>query len=203
MTQDKHKDKNEEKELLPEESEARENPSPSAEAEKVKEKEAEETVTIPLKEYAAQMEQIDQLKKQAGELSDGWQRERADFSNYRKRIERDQDQTKQNILVEIIKKYLAIHDDINLALKNHPNHSDSQSWIDGIQLIDQKLRNILESEGVQRIPAENENFDPNRHEAIATEENSDFESGRVIEIVRQGYIIGDRVIRPARVKIAK
>ena len=202
MTQDKRNEKNEEKKLLPLEPEAKEKPT-SADAEKVMEKEAEETVTIPLKEYAAQMEQIDQLENQINDLSDGWQRERADFSNYRRRIERDHAEVKQNILVDVVKKYLAIHDDIDLALKNVPNHPDSQSWVEGIQLIDQKLRNILEAEGVQRIPAENELFDPNRHEAIATEENNEFESGRVIEIVRQGYIIGDRVIRPARVKIAK
>jgi len=163
----------------------------------------EETLTIPLKEYAAQMEEIDQLKSKIIDYSDGWQRERADFTNYRNRILRDQEVMRQNITTDVVRKYLAVNDDIELALKNAPQNEETKGWVEGIRLIYQKLQNILESEGVQRIPAENETFNPYRHEAIATEENPLFESGRVIEIIQQGYIIGDRVIRPARVKIAK
>ena len=164
---------------------------------------AEENVTIPLKEYARQMEEIDQLKNKVDEYSDGWQRERADFTNYRNIIQRDQDQMKNNLTVEIVKKYLAVSDDINRALKDAPDGNEVKGWVDGIRLIYQKLQSILEAEGVQRIPAENEIFDPHRHEAIVTEENPQFESGHVIEVLQQGYLIGDRVIRPARVKVAK
>ena len=213
MTQehhDKHKHKDKNEESIP----ANEGNSQPAEASKMeasdidKEENAaedtkEETVTIPLKEYAAQMEEIDQHKSKIKDYSDGWQRERADFTNYRNRILRDQDVIKQNITTDVVRKYLAVNDDIELALKNAPQNEEVNGWVEGIRLIYQKLQNILESEGVQRIPAENETFDPNRHEAIATEENPLFESGRVIEIIQQGYTIGDRVIRPARVKIAK
>ena len=165
---------------------------------------SEENVTIPLKEYAAQMKEIDDLKNQIKEYSDGWQRERADFSNYRNRILRDQEITRQDITARVIRGFLAVSDDVELALKNAPENNDEVSnWLKGIRLIDQKLRNILESEGVQRIPAENEFFDHNRHEAICTEENPLFESGKIIEVIQQGYTIGDRVIRPARVKVAK
>jgi molecular chaperone GrpE len=163
----------------------------------------EETVTIPLKEYAAQMEEIDAFKSKVIDYSDGWQRERADFTNYRNRNLRDQEAIKQNLTIDVVKKYLAANDDIELALKNAPQNEETKGWVEGIRLISQKLQNILDSEGVQRIPAENETFDPNRHEAIATEENPLFESGRIIEIIQQGYTIGDRVVRPARVKIAK
>ena len=163
----------------------------------------EEIVTIPLKEYASQMEEIDQLKSKIADYTDGWQRERADFTNYRNRILRDQDAIKKNITADVVRKYLAVNDDIDLALKNAPQNEEIKGWVEGIRLIYQKLQNILESEGVKRIPAENETFNPNRHEAIATEENPLFESGHVIEIIQQGYTIGDRVIRPARVKIAK
>jgi molecular chaperone GrpE len=163
----------------------------------------DETVTIPLKEYAAQMKDIDDLKIKLNDYSEGWKRERADFTNYRNRILRDQDVTKQDITAQVVKKYLDVNDDIELALKNAPKNGELTNWVEGIQLIAQKLQNILESEGVQRIPAENEIFNPNRHEAIATEDNPQFESGRIIEIIQQGYTIGDRVIRPARVKIAK
>ena len=204
---DKHKDKIEkplakdEEKILPLDASKTDEPGigtnePSAEEAQ------EETVTIPLKEYAAQMEEIDSLKSKVSEYSDGWQRERAEFTNYRNRNLRDQEAIKQNLTIDVVRKYLAISDDIELALKNAPQN-ETKDWVEGIRLISQKLQNILDSEGVQRIPAENETFDPNRHEAIATEENPLFESGRIIEIIQQGYTIGDRVIRPARVKIAK
>lgn len=163
----------------------------------------EELVTIPLQEYAAQLKEIDDLKTKVSDYSDGWQRERADFTNYRARVLRDQEVTRQDLVAQVVKKYLEINDDIELALKNSPKNNELEDWVNGIRLIAQKLQNILESEGVQRIPAENEIFDPNRHEAIATEENPQYESGHVIEIIQQGYTIGDRVIRPARVKVAK
>jgi molecular chaperone GrpE len=169
----------------------------------VKEETKEESVTIPLKEYATQMKDIDDLKNKLNDYSEGWMRERADFTNYRSRILRDEDITKQDITAQVVKKYLAVNDDIELALNNAPKNGESANWVKGIQLIAQKLQNILELEGVQRIPAEKEFFDPNRHEAMATEENPLFESGQIIEIIQQGYTIGDRVIRPARVKIAK
>jgi len=177
--------------------------NPESTMEAVQGKTEEETITVPLQEFAAQMKIIDDLKDKVKEYSNGWQRERADFSNYRSRVLRDQDITRQDITSEIVKKYLAIHDDMELALKNAPKNEELASWIKGIQLIDQKLQSILESEGVQRIPAENETFNPNRHEAIAVEENPQFKSGQIIEILQQGYTIGDRVIRPARVKLAK
>lgn len=165
---------------------------------------SDENVTIPLKEYAAQMKEIDDLKNQIKEYSDGWQRERADYSNYRNRIVRNEEITRQDITARVIRSFLAVRDDIELALKNAPdNDNEVSNWLKGIRLIDQKLQKILESEGVQRISAENEFFDPDRHEAICTEENPLFESGKIIEIIQQGYTIGDRVIRPARVKVAK
>ena len=66
-----------------------------------------------------------------------------------------------------------------------------------------KLNKILDEEGIKPIPAENAIFDPTLHEAISNEENSDFESGQIIEVLKQGYTIGDRVIRPAQVRVAK
>jgi molecular chaperone GrpE len=168
-----------------------------------KSKNKDEMVTIPLAEYASQLEEIDHLNEKADEFSDGWQRERAEFANYRKRISRDMDAQKIDFKVDIIKKYLAVKDDLNRALKNLPESLDDKAWIDGIQLINQKLSNILEGEGIEPIPAEGLVFDPAVHEAISHEENPDFESGLIIEEVQQGYRIGERVIRPSLVRVAK
>jgi molecular chaperone GrpE len=162
-----------------------------------------ETVSVPLKDYAAQLEEIDDLRQKVDDFSDGWQRERAEFANYRKRIDRDRDLHKQDSKITIIKKYLAVHDDLERAMRAIPQDSNEESWFEGLKLIDQKLKNILDGEGIQPIPAENTTFNPEIHEAISHEENPDFKSEEIIEVVQQGYTIGDRVIRPALVRVAK
>jgi len=176
----------------------------SAASEEVENKTDEnETVTIPLKEYAGQLEELDDMRQKVDEFSDGWQRERAEFANYRKRIERDRESQKQNNRIDVIKKYLAVHDDFERAMKTIPQESVQESWLEGLKLIDQKLKTLLEGEGIAPIPTENSAFDPVLHEAISHEENPDFESGQIIEVVQKGYTIGDRVIRPALVRVAK
>lgn len=162
-----------------------------------------ENVTIPLKDYAAQLEELDDMRQKVDEFSDGWQRERAEFANYRKRIERDRETERQNSKIDIIKKYLAVNDDFERAMKNIPQESVQAAWLEGLQLINQKLKTLLDGEGITAIPAENKAFDPVLHEAISHEDNPDFESGQIIEVVQKGYAIGDRVIRPALVRVAK
>ena len=162
-----------------------------------------EMVTIPLKEYAQQMEKIDELQNQVDQFSDGWQRERAEFANYRKRAARDEEFHRQTSRIDILLKYLDVHDDIDLAIKNMPDHIRDDPWSNGIQLIQQKLANVLKSEGLEPITAEDNEFDPNMHEAISLEEHAEIESGKIIEIVQQGYKIGERVVRPSRVRVAK
>ncbi|HTX79051.1 MAG TPA: nucleotide exchange factor GrpE [Longilinea sp.] len=174
-----------------------------AAAEPVAEGEEPKMVTVPLKDYAAQLKEIDDLKQQSADNFEGWQRERADFQNYRKRVERDQDTLRQSITGAVIKKYLVIVDDLGRALKSRPTEGEAAAWAEGLELIYHKLEGIMESEGVQRIPAENEMFDPNRHEAITHEDSPDHQSGQIIEVVQQGYTIGDRVLRPAQVRVAR
>lgn len=162
-----------------------------------------ETVTIPLKEYADQLEKLDDLQSQLDQFSDGWQRERAEFANYRKRAARDEEMNRQTSRIDILRKYLDINDDIDLAVKNMPDHIHDDAWSNGILLIQQKLANVLASEGLEPITADGGEFDPHIHEAITLEENPDVESGNIIETVQQGYKIGDRVVRPSRVRVAK
>lgn len=162
-----------------------------------------EMVTIPLKDYADQLEKIDDLQNKADQFSEGWQRERAEFANYRKRVERDEEANRQTGRIGILRKYLDIHDDIDLAIKNMPEHIHNDAWANGILLIQQKLANVLASEGLEPITAEDGEFNPHIHEAISLEENPDVESGKIIETVQQGYRIGDRVVRPSRVRVAK
>ncbi len=146
---------------------------------------------------------LQEAQNKSKEYFEGWQRERADFANYKRRIERDQQTLAQNITSEIVKKYLMILDDLERALKNRPVEEPAAAWANGIELIQRKLQNILEAEGVKRIPAETEEFNPTRHEAISYEDSPDHEGGQIIEVVQQGYLLGDRVIRPALVRVAR
>ena len=159
------------------------------------------------KENAAVLEEKQQeLEKTAAQAAanlDGWQRERAEFSNFKRRIEREQAQQHQVLTGEIIKKYLVILDDMELALKNKPKDGEGAAWAEGIALIARKLQSVIEAEKVERICENNVPFDPNLHEAISNEENADFESGYIIEVVRQGYKLGERILRPAMVRVAR
>ena len=176
--------------------------SETAAPESVQQSEVDRSQTLEVK--LEQMEkELEQTQKQSSEYFDGWQRERADFSNYKKRIERDQTTLSQTISAKIIKRYLVILDDLERALKHRPIDGTGAEWAEGIELIYRKLSNILETEGIQRIPAETEEFDPNRHEAISYEPSPDHQSNQIIEVIEQGYMHGDRVIRPARVRVAR
>jgi molecular chaperone GrpE len=163
----------------------------------------EEDAATGVEESSALAEELQQAESKAKEYFDGWQRERADFANYKRRIERDQQMIAQSMKGEIIKKYLTVLDDLDRALKARPAEGPVASWASGIELIYRKLQAILEAEGVVRIPAEAEEFNPSRHEAITHEDSPDHESGQVIEVVQQGYTLGDRVLRPALVRVAR
>lgn len=163
----------------------------------------EEMELLPEDDLEGLKAELEQARAKGAEYFDGWQRERADFANFRRRVERDQAQTYQNLQGSIIKKFLPVLDDLNRALKARPTEGDAAAWASGIELISRKLQAILESEGVQRMPAEAELFDPSRHEAISMEDSSDHQSGQIIEVIQDGYLMGDRVLRPALVRVAR
>jgi len=165
--------------------------------------EEEELIEERTQEYEELEKELEQSRLQASQNLEGWQRERAEFSNYKRRIEREQSQMAQNITAEVIRKYLVVVDDLERALKARPTEGEGAAWAQGIELIYRKVLNILEAEGVARIEVEDKLFDPTIHEAISHEESSDHESGEIIEIVQQGYKIGDRIIRPALVRVAR
>ena len=162
-----------------------------------------ESAGIPLEECEEIQKQLEESRAKAKEYSDGWQRERADFANYKRRIDREQLTLSQNITAEVVKKYLLVLDDLDRAMKMRPTEGEMSSWANGIDLIYRKLQNILDAEGIKRIPAEDEEFNPLRHEAISYEESADHESGEIIGVVQEGYTLGDRVLRPARVRVAR
>lgn len=151
-------------------------------------------------EIEALMKQLEQAEAKVAEHRDGWQRAQAEFVNYKNRIARDQETSRTNMKGDILKKILPVLDDLERALQNRPA---DDAWAGGVELIARKFQSVLESEGLTRIDAEGKPFDPNFHEAISHEPNDEVESGHVIAVVQNGYFLGERVIRPALVRVAQ
>ena len=147
--------------------------------------------------------ELNEAKAKADEYLDGWQRTLAEFANYKKRLEREQEQVYQNAVGNVVKRYLPIVDDLERALNNRPAYNDDTAWLAGIQLIYQKMLAALEVDGIKVMEAEGQLFDPNLHEAIATVPSDDRESGQIIDVLQKGYLLGDRVLRPALVRVAE
>jgi molecular chaperone GrpE len=186
MTEKKHKKEHKQEEEVHE-----------TQAEVVVEAEVSEQVSA---EVEALKKQLEEAEAKASEYKDSWMRSQAEFQNYKKRLERDNDLMRAHMKADIIKKILPVLDDLERALQNR---SSDDLWAGGIELIVRKFQGILDSEGIKRIEAEGREFDPNFHEAISNEPNDEVESGHVIAVVQNGYMLGERVIRPALVRVAQ
>ncbi len=147
-------------------------------------------------------QQLEEMIAEAAKNLDGWQRTQAEFINYRKRIDREQSRMNEDAAARVIKRFLPVLDDLARALQDRPKEGDAADWAGGIELIYRKLGTILENEGVTVMQAEGQFFDPNLHEAISQSESPDHESGQIIEVIQQGYMIGERVLRAALVRVA-
>ena len=130
------------------------------------------------------------------------QRLAADFANYRKRMESERIDYAKFAKADLIAKLLDVLDAYDRALATIPDELRSSSWVEGMWLIERKLRSILEAEGLQAVDALGKPFDPYEHEAVAHVE-SDEPEGTVIKEHQKAYRLHDRVIRPAMVTVAK
>lgn len=130
------------------------------------------------------------------------QRLAADFANYRKRNEAERVDFVKYAKADLIKKLLDVLDGYDRALETTPADAEGQPWLEGLRLVERKLRQLLESEGLQPLDAVGKPFDPYQHEAVAHLE-SDAPEGTVISEYQKGYRLHDRVIRPALVTVAK
>jgi molecular chaperone GrpE len=164
---------------------------------------APEAEAAPPTDLAALQRELEAVKAQSAEYLDGWQRAQAEFQNYKRRVERERTEMMQGMTGKVIARYLDILDDFDRAMKGQAAEGDSEKWAEGINLIYRKFQNVLDAEGVLRIDAEGKEFDPALHEAVVHEASDGYAPGQIIEVLRHGYKLGDRVIRPALVKVAK
>ncbi|MGZ8481288.1 MAG: nucleotide exchange factor GrpE [Candidatus Limnocylindria bacterium] len=155
-----------------------------------------------LAELIEQLErELEEVRAKSDEHLNNWQRSAADFANFRRRTDEDRGLQAQFSNAILIGKLLSVLDDFDRALENAPDEVP-ESWLEGVQLVERKLRGVLESEGVTAIEAEGQPFDPNLHEAVVHEDTKDHPDNQVIGEVQRGYRLHDRLIRPSLVRVA-
>ena len=152
-----------------------------------------------------------ELKREAEErqeLLEKLARRQADFDNFRKRTERERKDTYNHALGEVVGRLLPVLDNLQRALDTERSKEASESevfrhFLHGVELISKQLGGVLDSLGVEPVPTVGHPFDPHVHEAVATVETDRFAPDEVVEEMRRGYRLGDKLLRPAMVKVDK
>lgn len=155
------------------------------------------------KEYEKLKIEFEICQKTAQEYLEGWKKERAEFINYKKDEKKRMEDIVKFSNERLILNLLEVLDNFEIAEKKLTDDLKSNNWIIGVLKIKQLLIDILKKENLEEIKTIGEKFDPRFHESVAQEEIEGKESGEIIEEIRKGYILNSRVIRPAKVRIAK
>jgi molecular chaperone GrpE len=134
---------------------------------------------------------------------DQFVRARADYVNLKRRSEGERAKLNLEIRERVLVKVLTIVDDFERALQNVPENLRDEPWISGITLIEKKLKTFLEQENISEIPAQGQEFDPYFHDAVHRDEESSGDKDVVQAVYQKGYKLGDKVIRPAVVKVGR
>ena|SRR5690554_2822915 len=149
---------------------------------------------------AAVQDEIEELKEDKAAIMNRLQRLQADFSNYRKRVNKERETIGIKTKAELVLELLPVIDNFERALASHEKNGD---FYKGVELIYRQLKQFLEKEGVEVIEAAGKPFDHNLHEAVLQVDDEEQESGIVIEEIQKGYKLDEKVIRPSMVKVAK
>ena len=144
-----------------------------------------------------------ELKKQRDEYYDMLLRKSAEFDNYRKRIERERQSFAESTAASVMEELLPLLDDLELAIKSDPGSEATAAYRRGVELIQRQLEAIIRKRGVTPIEALGADFDPHFHQAVSHEPAEGRRDGEIIEEFRRGYMLGDRLLRPSMVKVAK
>lgn len=152
--------------------------------------------------------EVKKLSDERLELTDRIARRQADFENFRKRTERERIETYNRAVGEVVGRLLPVLDNLRRALDAEASFESGESeefghFLRGIGLIEKQLTGTLEGLGVEPVPTVGEKFDPHIHEAVVTEESDKFAPDIVMEELRRGYRLGDKLLRPAMVKVSK
>jgi molecular chaperone GrpE len=145
----------------------------------------------------------DDVRRERDELKDLLLRKSAEFDNFRKRTERERQAVSEAAASDLLAELLPLVDDLERALKAEPGTEGAEAYRRGVELIHRQLTETLRKRGVRPIEAVGADFDPYYHQAVAHEPAAGHRDGEVIEEFRRGYMLGERLLRPSMVKVAK
>ena len=146
---------------------------------------------------------LEELQKSNDQNLDMAQRAQAELANYRKRVDDERLTQQQYANSRLIIRLLPIVDELEMALEHSEDTEINASWLDGIKLIHRKVIQMLEAEGLHKIDAIGQAFDPLQHEAVSTEDSNEVATGYIVGVLRNGYKLHDRIIQPAQVVVAR
>ena len=149
-----------------------------------------------------EVSEVDELKKQIDSLKNDYARAYADTENLKKRLNAEAEQTRKYRIQSFAKEILPVIDNLERALQTEVNEADA-GFKKGVEMTYTQLIAALKNEGVEEIECLNKPFDPNFHQAIMQEKKEGVESGIVIEVLQKGYVLKDRILRPAMVKVSE
>ena len=148
-------------------------------------------------------EKVKSLEEENSDLKEQYLRKQADFENYRKRMTREKEGFASYANKQLLLDLIPIIDDFERAIKSAEESKDFDSFHDGILLIEKQFTSMLERKwGLKRFESEGEEFDPQKHEAVMTEESADHDTSTVLEDFQKGYFLHDKVLRPSKVKVS-
>jgi molecular chaperone GrpE len=159
-------------------------------------------------ELVATRAELKRVQEENAELKDRLARRQADFENYRKRVDRERTDIYNRVVADVAGKLLGVLDNLKRALEAEASVEATESdefrhFLSGVDLIYKQLSGVLEALGVKQIVAVGERFNPHIHEAVVTEDTEEFEPDTIMQEIRAGYRLGDKLIRPALVKVSK
>src|SRR4051812_16410830 len=158
-------------------------------------------------ELIATRAELKRVETENAELKDRLARRQADFENYRKRVERERSETYNRVVADVAAKLLPVVDNLKRALEAEASVEAAESdefrhFLSGVDLINKQLNGVLDALGIKPVAAVGEQFDPHVHEAVVTEPTDEYSPDTVMQELVTGYRIGDKLIRPALVKVA-
>ena len=162
----------------------------------------EENFEEELDELGKLQKELEDAQQEAAEYLDQLQRSQAEFANYKKRNEREREDFVKLATAALVTKLLPILDDCERALQTVPDNLRNLTWVEGIFLIERRLRMTLEEEGLTDIEALGKKFDPELHYAAVREETADYEEDEIISELQKGYKLNDKLLRPSMVRVA-
>ena len=158
-------------------------------------------------ELIATRAELKRIEGENADLKNSLARRQADFENYRKRMDRERNETYNRVVADVAEKLLPVSDNLKRALEAEASVEAAESdefrhFLSGVDLIWKQLTGVLDALGVKPISAVGEKFNPHFHEAVVTEATDEYEPDTVVQEIRSGYRLGDKLIRPALVKVS-